>query len=343
MLEFAVPRGVWRPLWELWVRVGLPARRAADLARLARGRALPRPEHPRVLGAPRPRRALPGRPGSTTCRPGGSASAAGSSSGADARERRDAARVLRARAGRLARLRHAPPSAVHAVASLLRRGRRRPCLAVLVDALRGGARRFRARDGRRRARARRAARPAAPNADPRARRCGRSPSRRSQARSRRDLRVPSRGRRGSRRSSSSARSSSSPTTSSSSAARSTRRCGSRSRGDRCPRSPRTSSRRRRWPSGPRRGRVRGPALLRTAGAVDAGARGATGSGHGPSRARDCVEGPRRRLRRHRACRAARPRLVPYDGSRAQVDVMRIVFALGVVLAVADGSARRSSA
>ncbi|MHB8642113.1 MAG: class I SAM-dependent methyltransferase [Gaiellaceae bacterium] len=25
MLEFAVPRGVWRALWELWVRVGLPA------------------------------------------------------------------------------------------------------------------------------------------------------------------------------------------------------------------------------------------------------------------------------------------------------------------------------
>jgi demethylmenaquinone methyltransferase/2-methoxy-6-polyprenyl-1,4-benzoquinol methylase len=25
MLEFGVPRGVWRPLWELWVRVGLPA------------------------------------------------------------------------------------------------------------------------------------------------------------------------------------------------------------------------------------------------------------------------------------------------------------------------------
>jgi demethylmenaquinone methyltransferase/2-methoxy-6-polyprenyl-1,4-benzoquinol methylase len=24
MLEFAVPRGTWRPLWELWVRVGLP-------------------------------------------------------------------------------------------------------------------------------------------------------------------------------------------------------------------------------------------------------------------------------------------------------------------------------
>ena len=24
MLEFAVPRGAWRPLWELWVRIGLP-------------------------------------------------------------------------------------------------------------------------------------------------------------------------------------------------------------------------------------------------------------------------------------------------------------------------------
>ena len=23
-LEFGVPRGIWRPLWELWVRVGLP-------------------------------------------------------------------------------------------------------------------------------------------------------------------------------------------------------------------------------------------------------------------------------------------------------------------------------
>jgi demethylmenaquinone methyltransferase/2-methoxy-6-polyprenyl-1,4-benzoquinol methylase len=24
MLEFDVPRGVWRPLWDLWVGVGLP-------------------------------------------------------------------------------------------------------------------------------------------------------------------------------------------------------------------------------------------------------------------------------------------------------------------------------
>ena len=29
MLEFAVPRGVWRPLWELYVRVGLPVAGAA--------------------------------------------------------------------------------------------------------------------------------------------------------------------------------------------------------------------------------------------------------------------------------------------------------------------------
>jgi demethylmenaquinone methyltransferase/2-methoxy-6-polyprenyl-1,4-benzoquinol methylase len=25
MLEFGLPRGVWRPLWELYVRVGLPS------------------------------------------------------------------------------------------------------------------------------------------------------------------------------------------------------------------------------------------------------------------------------------------------------------------------------
>jgi hypothetical protein len=29
MLEFGLPRGVWRPLWELYVRVGLPAAGAA--------------------------------------------------------------------------------------------------------------------------------------------------------------------------------------------------------------------------------------------------------------------------------------------------------------------------
>ena len=49
MQEFGLPRGVWRPLWELYVRVGLPARRRSRLAGLARGRQLPRPEHPRLL------------------------------------------------------------------------------------------------------------------------------------------------------------------------------------------------------------------------------------------------------------------------------------------------------
>ena len=37
-LEFALPRGPWRPLWELYVRVGLPAAGPRPLARLGRGR-----------------------------------------------------------------------------------------------------------------------------------------------------------------------------------------------------------------------------------------------------------------------------------------------------------------
>ena len=42
-LEFGVPSGIWRPLWELWTRVGLPDRRTRDRRRLARGRNIPRP------------------------------------------------------------------------------------------------------------------------------------------------------------------------------------------------------------------------------------------------------------------------------------------------------------
>ena len=42
-LEFGVPRGVWRPLWELWVRVGLPGAGRLIGERLARGRHVPRP------------------------------------------------------------------------------------------------------------------------------------------------------------------------------------------------------------------------------------------------------------------------------------------------------------
>ena len=48
-LEFCVPRGVWRPLWDLYVGVGLPLAGRVDLARLARGRPLPRPLDPRLL------------------------------------------------------------------------------------------------------------------------------------------------------------------------------------------------------------------------------------------------------------------------------------------------------
>ena len=51
MLEFAVPRGVWRPLWELWVRVGLPGAGRLISPGWHEVGALPRPEHPRVLAS----------------------------------------------------------------------------------------------------------------------------------------------------------------------------------------------------------------------------------------------------------------------------------------------------
>ena len=51
MLEFGLPRGLWRPLWELYVRVGLPLAGAAVSPGVARGRPLPRAEHPRLLRA----------------------------------------------------------------------------------------------------------------------------------------------------------------------------------------------------------------------------------------------------------------------------------------------------
>ena len=69
------------PLWRLYVRVGLPLAGPADLARLARGRRLPRPEHRGALAAAPARaaaRALARRPGSRTSATGDSASAAGS-------------------------------------------------------------------------------------------------------------------------------------------------------------------------------------------------------------------------------------------------------------------------
>ena len=51
-LEFGVPpHPLARALWELYVRVGLPLAGRRDLARLARGRPLPRAEHPRARAA----------------------------------------------------------------------------------------------------------------------------------------------------------------------------------------------------------------------------------------------------------------------------------------------------
>ena len=98
------------------------------------------------------------RRGSRTFACGGSASAAATSSGAAGRER-EPARVLRARAGRLARLPDAAPSAVHAVAPLVRRDRSRAGPAAsTVGAAPRRAGRVLPRGRHRSARARRAAR-----------------------------------------------------------------------------------------------------------------------------------------------------------------------------------------
>ena len=102
-------------------------RRSAHLARLARGGRISRAEHPRAPRTAAARRSSSSsgvRRGSRMRACDGSASAAATSSGAAGRERRASARLLRARARRLAGLRDAPPSAVHALAPLVRRDRR---------------------------------------------------------------------------------------------------------------------------------------------------------------------------------------------------------------------------
>ncbi len=50
-LEFCLPRGIWRPLWDLYVGVGLPALGRIASTRLVRRRPLPRPLDPRLLRA----------------------------------------------------------------------------------------------------------------------------------------------------------------------------------------------------------------------------------------------------------------------------------------------------
>ncbi len=185
-LEFGVPRGVWRPLWELYVRAGLPGGRSRD----------------RRAAGTRSARSSARRSAATTRRwPLERLLEAWRDAGIDdVRARRLVARrrdrdvgtheevrpafyALRAR--RLARLRDAPAPAVHAVEPLVRRARRGARAAVphRPDALDDGGVLARAR--RRRARARRAERPAAPDADPvrGARRARRRRARRARSRS----------------------------------------------------------------------------------------------------------------------------------------------------------------
>ena len=70
-LEFLLPpQPVWRAVWSAYTRFGLPAAGAGGVARVGRGRALPRAEHPRLLPAAAARRAAGAcgaRPGSATC------------------------------------------------------------------------------------------------------------------------------------------------------------------------------------------------------------------------------------------------------------------------------------
>ena len=130
LARFRRPTGpdATRRLGSLGRTVGLPLLGLRDLPGLARGRP-PRPAASatstsagRCLACwtTMARVRLRGRR-----RPDASASAAAPSSGAGARDR-GAAGVLRARAGRLARLRHAAAPAVHGLAPELRRDRRLP-------------------------------------------------------------------------------------------------------------------------------------------------------------------------------------------------------------------------
>src|SRR5439155_1157761 len=86
-------------------------------------------------------------------------------SGGRAGDRRGAARLLCAPARRVARLRHPPSPAVHALALVVRRDRRFPRTAPELGAARMDGARVLPRDGYWPPRARRAARKAAPHAD----------------------------------------------------------------------------------------------------------------------------------------------------------------------------------
>ena len=159
-LEFCVPRGIWRRLWDLYVGIGLPvAGRLISPGWYEVGRFL----GPSIrsfydaVAARAPARAV-GR-GRHRGRAGAAAEPRGRRG--DLGESAGEAGVLRAAPGRLARLRDAAARAVHRLASLLRRRRRLPRGGGPVGQARAHGARLLPRDGDRRARARRARGPAA--------------------------------------------------------------------------------------------------------------------------------------------------------------------------------------
>ena len=331
MLEFAVPRGVWRPPWELWVRAGLPVagrlispgwHEVGDflgpsirelLAAIRPGRALPRGGHrgrARAAAQPRRRRRR---------------------LGPARRERGDASGLLRARAA-AAGATTSRCSTRRTRSGTCRTSRSAPGLASPFSWTRCGAALagVRARDGRRRARARRAARPTAADADPGADAVGARRRRRSRPRRRSASTRASRGRGGWRRSSSPAPSSSSRTTSSCSAAPSTRRSGSRSPGARCRRCPRTSSKRRRCASRP----LRRPSTRRSSRTRSAcsprrcGSRGGRKARCGASWRPSCwLLAAASRLAR---CGPAPCTCIPTMNAVNKVDIVQVAFALSLV-------------
>ena len=261
-LEFGVPRGVWRPPWELWVRVGLPGAGRRDRPRLARGR----------------RRSSARRSATTTtggrCR--GSLDAWRDAGIDDVRAKRLSPRRRDRDVGTQEDVRPAfyalggggwrdyvtllhPPYTLWHLSYVAVGAALAPRFHTDRHAV--GDRRVLPRDGRRRARARRAARAAAADAHPvagarRARR--RLARRRGRDRRRRGDRVglgPARlrrGRRGPRAGVQPRARASTPTSA------------SRSPGARSPRSPATSSRRRRSASRrSRRPRSRSPRASRS--------------------------------------------------------------------------------
>ena len=142
-LEFGVPQGLARPLWEPVCPNGAAARRPPAPAGLAGGRRLPGRVDPRLLGAPPARAPAPvvargGPPrgrgaaveprhrrrhlGTEAVSPPDRAA----EGGITGRFRRSPSCLVRVGARRLAGLRDAAPSSLHGLASVVRRHRRLP-------------------------------------------------------------------------------------------------------------------------------------------------------------------------------------------------------------------------